>query len=326
MGRFLNVGIIQMPVDQDTAVNLRYIEKKTNELMSAYHKPELIVGVECMESFTPQYIPGSMTEFFSGIAKKHGIYFIPGSMYEKHDDLPKGKFYNSAPIFNPNGELIDVYRKMAPWRPSEDLAEPGKKYVVFDIPEKDTKVGVQICYDLNFPEISRNETLMGAEVLVKLTLDPQELYGLNKNVHFTRALENQAFLVSTNCVGFFNGAHLYGNSLVVNPEGQLLWEAGQTETICTVTLDLDLVRRSREYGTMFLDHYLQHLRDYNFPMPYADDITSAPIFKGLRKTPTNIDEYEADVKQVGVCEIGNRNEVDIDFNKLEKNLEDFLGK
>lgn len=89
MGRFLNVGIIQMPVNEDTVVNLKYIEQKTNELMSAYHKPELIVGVECMESFTAQYIPGAMTEFFSNIAKKHGIYFIPGSMYEKHNDLPK---------------------------------------------------------------------------------------------------------------------------------------------------------------------------------------------------------------------------------------------
>jgi len=326
MGRFLNVGIIQMPVDNDTVVNLKYIEEKTAELMSAYHKPELVVGVECIESFTPQYIPGgSITKFFSQIAKKHGIYFIPGSMYEKHDDLPEGRFYNSAPIFNPKGELIDVYSKMAPWRPAEENAEPGKKYVVFDIPEKQTKVGVQICYDLNFPEISRNETLMGAEVLVKLTLDPQELYGLNKPVHFVRALENQAYLVSTNCVGFFNGTHLYGNSLVINPEGQLIWEAGQTESICTVTLDLDLVTRSRQYGTLFLDHYLQHLRDYNFPMPYADDVTKAPLFQTLRRTPCTVDEYEADVQPKGVCTIGRRNEVSIDLEQYEKNLKDFLG-
>jgi len=166
---------------------------------------------------------------------------------------------------------------------------------------------------------------MGAEVLVKLTLDPQELYGLNKNVHFTRALENQAYLVSTNAVGFFNGAHLYGNSLVVNPEGHLLWEAGQTESVCTVTLDLDLVKRTREYGTIFMDHYLQHLRDYNFPMPYADDVTKAPLFETLRRTPTNIDKYEEDVKQIGVCEIGNKNQMDIDFEQLEKNLAEFLG-
>lgn len=324
MGRFLNVGIIQMPVSCDTAINLKYIEDRVEEMMSTYHKPELIVGVECMESFTPQYIPGPMTDFFSAIAKRHGIYFIPGSMYEKSDELPEGVCYNSAPIFNPKGELIDVYRKMAPWRPAEDMAAPGNKYVVFDIPEKKTKIGVQICYDLNFPEISRNETLMGAEVLVKLTLDPQELYGLNKHVHYTRALENQAFLVSTNAVGFFRGTHLYGNSLVINPEGQLLWEAGQTDTVATVTLDLDLVTRTRQYGTIFMDHYLQHLRDYHFPMPYADDVTKAPLFETLRETPTNVVEYEKDVADEGVCQIGNLYDLPMELEKWEENLNNFL--
>ena len=326
MGRFLNVGIIQMPVSKDTVENLRFIEEKLAALMSGYHKPELVLGVECMECFTPEYIPGPMTEYFGSLAKKYGIYFIPGTMFEKHDELPEGKFYNTAPIFNPKGELIDTYRKMAPWRPSEDITVPGNKYVVFDIPEKNTKIGVQICYDLNFPEISRNETLMGAEVLVKLTMDPQELYLLNKPVHFTRALENQAYLVSTNGVGFFNNVHLYGNSLVVSPEGNLLWEAGQEPTIATVTLDLDLVERSRQYGTMFLDHYVQHLRDYNFPMPFADDVTKAPIYEKLRKTPADTAEYEADVKPVGVCEIGNLVPEDVDLEVYEKNLREFFNK
>jgi len=324
MGRFLNVGLIQMPIDKDTAINLKYLEERVEAMMSGYHKPELIVGVECIESFTPEYIPGPMTDYFGSIAKKYGIYFIPGTMYEKHDDLPDGICYNTAPIFNPKGELIDKYSKMAPWRPAEAYAAPGNRYVVFDIPEKQTKVGVQICYDLNFPEISRNEVLMGAEVLIKITMDPQELYAFNKPLHFARAIENQAYLVSTNGVGFFNNIHMYGNSLVINPEGQLLWEAGQEATTATITLDLDLVTRTRQYGTMFVDHYLQHLRDYNFPMPYGDDVTKAPIFETLRKTPTNAYEYEDDVKPQGVCQIGNLIEEVIDFKGLNKNLNDFL--
>ena len=88
--------------------------------------------------------------------------------------------------------------------------------MVFDIPEKKTKVGVQICYDLNFPEISRNEALMGAEVLVKLTMDPQELYKLNEHYHYVRALENQAYLVCTNGTGFFGSHQLYGHSQIIS--------------------------------------------------------------------------------------------------------------
>lgn len=327
MGRFLNVGIIQMPVSADTAVNLKYIEEKVALLMSGVHKPELIVGVECIECLTPEYIPGPMTAYFAQIAKKYEIYFIPGTMYEKSDDLPEGMFYNAAPIFNPKGELVDVYRKMAPWRPAEAFAAPGKRYVVFDIPEKQTKVGVQICYDMNFPEISRAETLMGAEVLVKLTMDPQELYLLNEHVHYTRALENQAYLVSTNGVGFYNSTHLYGHSLVIDPQGKLQWEADQTESIATVTLDLDLVARCRRYGTMFLDHYVQHLRDYELPpVPYTDDYAKAPVYENLPAAPANVAEYEADVKQIGVCQLGKLVEIEPDLEMLDKNLREFLAE
>ncbi|MBR0599973.1 carbon-nitrogen hydrolase family protein [Sinanaerobacter chloroacetimidivorans] len=321
MGRLLNVGIIQMPVSKDTAVNLNYIEKKVNDLMGSYHRPELIVGVEGgIGYFTPQEIPGPITKYLAAIAKKHQIYFIPGTMYEKKEE----GFYNSAPIFNPKGELLAVYRKMAPWRPAEDGALPGREYVVFDIPEKQTKVGVQICYDLNFPEISRNETLMGAEVLVKLTMDPEELYHLNKPVHYTRALENQAFLVSTNGVGFFGGTSLYGNSLVMNPEGHLLWEAGTQETVATITLDLDLVARSRIYGTIFMDHYLQHLYEYAFPMPYSNNILDAPLYTALTKAPGNIQEYENQVKEIGLLEIGKSTGDMLDTVRLEENLIEFL--
>ena len=327
MGRYLNVGIIQMPVSRNTAVNLKYIEEKLAALMSGIHKPELVLGVECIECFTPEYIPGPMTDYFGGLARKYGVYFIPGTIYEKDDSLPEGMFYNSAPIFNPKGELIDVYRKMCPWRPAEEHAAPGKRYVVFDIPEKQTKVGVQVCYDMNFPEISRAETLMGAEVLVKLTMDPQELYFLNTHVHYARALENQAYLVSTNGVGFFNNTHLYGHSQVIDPQGQLLWEADQVESIATVTLDLDLVHRCRKYGTLFLDHYLQHLRDYQLPpVPYTEDYSQAPVYKDLPPCPNNAAEYEKSVQEEGVCQLGTLVEEELDTEALERDLRVFLLK
>lgn len=324
MGRFLNVGVIQMPCSEDTAINLKWIEEKTDMLMQDPHKPDLVVGVECMEAFTPDTIPGAMTDFFASIAKKHHIYFIPGTMYEIDPELPEGRFYNTAPIFNPDGEMIGKYRKMAPWQPGEDLAEPGKEYMVFDIPEKQTKVGVQICYDLNFPEISRNETLMGAEVLVKLTMDPQELYKLNEHYHYVRALENQAYLVCTNGTGFFGSHHLYGHSQIITPEGQCIWEAGQEPTICTMTLDLDLVTRCRKYGTNFQDHYLGHLFEYNFPMPYADDFKKAPLYKEIGEGPKNAAEYDANIAEVVENPIGKRAPENMDVDTWQKNLDEFL--
>ncbi|MEA4923543.1 MAG: carbon-nitrogen hydrolase family protein [Eubacteriaceae bacterium] len=277
-----------------------------------------------IEAFTPDTIPGAITDYFSTIAKNHHIYFIPGTMYEVDRELPEGRFYNTAIVFNPDGEIIGKYRKMAPWRPGEDAAEPGREYLVFDIPEKNTKIGVQICYDLNFPEISRNETLMGAEVLVKLTMDPEELFKLNQHIHYARALENQAYMVCTNGTGYFNSTHLYGHSQVITPEGNCVWEAEQEDAICTVTLDLDLVYRCRKYGTIFMDHYLKHLFEYDFPMPYADDFKKAPLYKQLGIGPANSEAYDENVRDIGGVSIGKRVHADIDLKCLQKNLDDFL--
>ena len=325
MGRFLNVGVIQMPVKEDTVENFKYLEDALERIMSGYHKPELVVGVECIQCFTPEPIPGPSSDFFAGLAKKHGIYFIPGSVYEYSDELPEGKFYNSAPIYNPKGELIDVYRKIAPWYPSEEFAAPGNRCVVFDIPEKNTKVGVQICYDLNFPEISRTETLMGAEVLVKLTMDPQELYELNKHVHYARALENQAYLVSTNGVGKIGSFQLYGHSEIITPEGNCIWEAGQEEAVATMTLDLDLVKRCRNYGTNAMDHYLQQLRLSKVEVPY-EDYSKAPVFNDMPDALDNQADYEERMKSIGIGELGNKFIPEIDMEGMAVRLKEYLGK
>ncbi|MEG0686887.1 MAG: carbon-nitrogen hydrolase family protein, partial [Erysipelotrichales bacterium] len=228
---FLNVGIIQLELSESAADNLYRLEDALDRLMLSYHKPELVVGVETIMPGYKDTIPGILTDYLGSLAKKYGIYFIPGTLSERDESLPKGKQYNTAVVFNPKGELIGKYRKTAPWYPAEDVTMPRNKddgYLVFDIPEKDTKVGVQICYDINFPEVSRNLTLMGAEVLVKLTMDPEELYKINDHFHISRAVENQAYLICTNATGQFMENSLYGHSMIVSPEGDKLWEASQT--------------------------------------------------------------------------------------------------
>lgn len=305
MNRFLNVGIIQQELFYDTDKNLQRLTQKIDAIMNGYHRPEIVVGVEGgIGYFSPEKIPGKITDYLCSLAKKYSIYLIPGSMFELHDDLEKGYFYNSVPIINPMGEIISVYRKMAPWRPSESRTVAGREYVVFDMPEKGTKVGIMICYDINFPEIARNLTLMGAEVLIKITQDPFEFAQMNKPIHMTRAHENQAYLISTNAVGNFENFTLYGNSMVVNPEGQIVWECGEIETIATVTIDLDNVRKCREYGTKFMDTYLKHIRDFNLPMPFANKAKEAPIFRNLGDSPINKKEYAQKIKEIGLYNIG----------------------
>jgi len=298
MGRYLNVGVIQMPITTNTQENLAFLEDAVERVMGNPRKPDLVVGCEFTAMDIGEPIPGPQSDRWADMAKKHGVYFIPGSMGEWDKELQKkGPYYNTAPIYGPDGRLVEKYRKMAPYRPLENSI-PGNAYCVFDMPEIPGRIGLQICYDLNFPEISRNETLLGAEVLVKITLDPSELYHINRPLHFARAIENQSYLVSTNGTGPFMGNQTYGHSMVVDPEGKLVWEAGETPCNAVVTLDLDQVSRVRKYGSVYMDHYLQHLRDYNFPMPFAHKMDEAPVFENIPSTAENIPQYVAARKEL----------------------------
>jgi predicted amidohydrolase len=280
MEQLLTVGILQMPVSRDFETNYAYFEKNLRRLSFRNPRTELVIGVEGAVGYNQrEKIPGYASEKLGTLARQYGIYFIPGTMYETADDCPEGKYYNAAPIFAPDGTLIDVYRKMAPWKPVEYKTVPGTRYVVFEIPEKKIKIGVLICYDLNFPEICRNLTLAGADVLVKLTEDPMEAYALNRPVHLTRAIENQVFLISANAAGYAEGFTMYGHSMVIHPGGQMILEAGDAEALLSVTIDVSEVAKARKYGTQFSDHYLQHLKEYQFPMPYCQNLPEAPVFK-----------------------------------------------
>ena len=108
--------------------------------------PELCLqGPYHMEA-SAEKIPGPISDFCAELARKHEIFLIPGSLYEKEGQA----IYNTAPVFNPQGKLIARYRKMYPWRPFEKTTS-GSETVVFDVPDVG-RVGVCICYDLWFPE------------------------------------------------------------------------------------------------------------------------------------------------------------------------------
>lgn len=310
MARYLTVGILQMPLTRDTDANLRYIEKGVETLMRRDPRPELIAGVEGGIGYgAREGIPGAVTERMGRLAARYGIYLLPGTMFEKNPECPEGEFYNAAPILGPDGRLIDVYRKMAPWRPAEYKTCPGKRYVVFEMPEKKIKVGVMVCFDLNFPEIARNLTLSGAEVLLKLTEDFEEAYRYNRPLHLARAIENQAFLVSTNAVGQADGRTMYGHSMVVNPSGHVLLEAHAEEALLSATIDADEAAAARKYGTCFGDHCLTLLKRFNFPMPYAGDVARAPVYRGLDRAADRPQELrallaEGNIEKVDACEKG----------------------
>ncbi|MCF8069781.1 MAG: carbon-nitrogen hydrolase family protein [Desulfobacterales bacterium] len=311
MSKYLNIGIIQNSGATDYEANMKRFSSNVDDLMNGLNKPELIVGSESAIGFhwkkdinNHDTIPGKLTDYYGKIAKKYGIYFIPGTMTELKIVDGEEKLYNSMPIFGPDGLIINVYRKMCPYYPAEEYITIGTEYVVFEIAEKEIKIGVMNCHDWCFPEISRNLTLLGAEILIKLSADPVGLYENCKTIPPTRAFENQAYFISVNMAGYFNGYYSYGHSMIVGPDAQILYEAGDNPTFLTWTFDLDLIRKVRVHGTNYTEQLLRQLKHFKIKMPFADNIEKAPVFKNLPDYDLTRAEREEKFKNAGIMTIG----------------------
>jgi predicted amidohydrolase len=185
-------------------------------------------------------VPGDLTAKLGELARAHGFWLVPGSVYERAGD---GHIHNTVLVVSPAGELVTTYRKVFPWQPHESCT-PGDRFVTFDIPDVG-RVGLAVCYDGNFPETCRQLAWMGAEVVLQPTLTTTSDRAAELVMARANAIFNQLYVVSVNAC---DPAGL-GRSLIADPEGLVRFEAGSGEELITDVLDLDAVTRVREYGT-----------------------------------------------------------------------------
>ncbi len=160
-----------------------------------------------------EVIPGPLTERLQALARKTHQWLVPGSMWELDGD----KLYNTALVISPEGEIVAKYRKMFPWLPYEAGTTPGDQFCVFDIPNVG-RFGLCICYDMWFPEVSRQLAWMGAEVIIQPTLTPTSDRELELAMARANGLFNQCYFVSVNGIGEWGG----GRSTIIDPDGRVL--------------------------------------------------------------------------------------------------------
>ena len=220
-----------------------------------------------------QPIPGPMSDRLCKLAREQGRWLLPGSMYESVGNA----VYNTALVISPEGEIVAKYRKIFPWYPFEAETTPGEEFCVFDVPGAG-RFGMSICYDMWFPEMIRTLAWMGAEVILHPTMTPTSDRELELVLSQANAIMNQCYFVDINGVGPWGG----GRSLIVDPDGRVVQQAGTQETILTEILDLDRVTLAREYGNLGLAQTLKQLRDsgLKFP-PYTGDFARGEVFKRL---------------------------------------------
>jgi formamidase len=218
-------------------------------------------------------IPGPLSEQLCEVARQTGKWLIPGSMYE----VERASMFNTSLVISPSGEIVARYRKMFPWLPYESETTPGEQFCIFDIPEVG-RFGLCICYDAWFPEVVRTLAWMGAEVILHPTLTATSDRTTELTLSQANAIFNQCYFIDVNGIGPWGG----GRSLIVDPDGRVLQQAGERDTVMTEMLDLDRVQRTREFGTLGLCQTWKQLKDFpgEFPI-YKGQLASGIIYEGL---------------------------------------------
>lgn len=195
---------------------------------------------------------GDTEQRFAALARKLGVWLVPGSYYERDGE----HIYNTAPVINPQGEVVSRYRKIYPFLPYEKGVSPGDRFVVFDVPQVG-RFGVSICYDGWFPETTRSLMAMGAEVIIHPTLTNTNDREQETVMARANAVMNQCYFVDIN-VGPPLGN---GCSIVCDFDGNIVHQASGQAEVITFEVDLTALRRARERGLMGLGQPLKSLRD-----------------------------------------------------------------
>ncbi len=154
-----------------------------------------------------------------------------------------GRYYNTTLLITPEGIAL-TYRKTHLWASDRGVFEPGDRFATALF--KGVRVGLLICYDIEFPETARALAQLGAELLL-VTNGNMDPYGpVHRAAIIARAQENQAFAVMVNRVGEGDGALTFaGGSAAVDPFGRMLCEAGREEQRLHVELDLAQLQAAR---------------------------------------------------------------------------------
>ncbi|WP_028671719.1 carbon-nitrogen hydrolase family protein [Saccharospirillum impatiens] len=203
-------------------------------------------------------LPGPTEDFFCSLASKQGLWVVNGSLYE----LYEGEVYNTTSVINPQGEVVARHRKLFPFLPYEQGVSAGDQHTVFDI-EGVGRFGVSICYDMWFPETTRALCSMGAEVILHPTLTNTDDRDLELSIARASAGTNQCYFFDINSCGALGN----GQSIIVGPDGEVLKQAGERQTLMTTVVDLERVRRSRERGVLMLGQPLKSFRDSRVTYP-----------------------------------------------------------
>lgn len=254
----IKIAAIQMSTVADKMENVRtvktYLEKIKDENPDFVILPEMFCCPYQTENF-PIYAEkegGPVWQQLSGYAKQYGIYLIGGSMPEKDAE---GNVYNTSYIFDREGKQIGKHRKVHLFDidvkggqtfKESDMLTAGDSDTVFDT--EFGKIGVMLCFDIRFPELSRMMVNDGAKVIFVPAAFNMTTGPAHWELSFrTRALDNQIYMVGCAPARDVSAGYIsWGHSIVTDPWGRVTDMLDEKKGILLAELDMDYEEQVRE--------------------------------------------------------------------------------
>ncbi|MEU6530837.1 carbon-nitrogen family hydrolase [Streptomyces sp. NPDC046928] len=257
----MRASLLQIDVNEDESVESR--RARVASLVREQAGADLVVlpelwttGAFAYEEFGTEAEPleGPTYETMAKAASDAGVWLHAGSIPERD---PDGPLYNTSLVFSPSGDLAAAYRKIHRFgfdKGEAVLMGAGRDLVTVRLPG--TTLGLATCYDLRFPELFRGLADAGAETLVVPAGWPER-----RRAHWTllaqaRAVENQAYVLACGTAGTHAGVPQAGHSIVVDPWGEVLAQAGPGEEVLTVEFDPGRVAVTRDQFPALKDRVL----------------------------------------------------------------------
>lgn len=254
----IKIAAIQMSTVADKMENVRtvkaYLEKIKDENPDFVILPEMFCCPYQTENFLiyAEKEGGPVWQQLSGYAKQYGIYLIGGSMPEKDAE---GNVYNTSYIFDREGKQIGKHRKVhlfdidikggQTFKESDTLTA-GDSDTVFDT--EFGKIGVMLCFDIRFPELSRMMVNDGAKVIFVPAAFNMTTGPAHWELSFrTRALDNQIYMVGCAPARDVSAGYIsWGHSIVTDPWGRVIDMLDEKKGILLAELDMDYEEQVRE--------------------------------------------------------------------------------
>lgn len=217
-------------------------------------------------------LPGAITDPYAEVARELGIHLCLGS-YERGPE--RGVIYNASVLLGPDGSQLGKYRKTHPFF-SESVRHggwvtPGDEVCVVDTPLG--RIGQIICFDGDYPELSRIQAVQGAEIICRPTalLRSADIWDLTSRA---RAYDNHVYVIGANATGIDPAGVIYfGNSHIVSPIAEVLAKGASHEGWVSAWLDPEQALASLTPGSNIRQTF-DHVRDRNLDLirRYREDL------------------------------------------------------